>query len=438
MGKRFFRLAIPNILSNLTIPLVGLVDTAFLGYLPNIKHLAGVALGTVLFDYVYLTFGFLRMGTTGLTAQAVGRRSAMDLHLILMRGTLFALTLGIFLVSVRGVIGNVGFEILSGDATVKEAGRSYFDARILGAPATLLNYVILGWVLGKERSDYALVMALVGNGANIVLDYFLIVYQDMGSAGAGYATALSQYLMAFVGLSFVARMTSLARFKEAFGYFWDKEGMKSLWTLNVDILIRSFFLQTAFALFLNFSSGLGTVILAANAIVLKILSVASYFIDGFAFATESLAGVFWGEKNENGLRRLLKLNCLWSFAIGVGFALLVLVNSESIYGMLTDHYPVIQEASKYSVWLLGVLGFGGLAYALDGYFLGLTMGTILRVSMVTSFVVGFLPFALVAVRESSPHLLWLSLVAFMGMRAWTLWRKVPSTWEAISKKSFFP
>mgnify|MGYP002885573587 CR=1 FL=1 len=429
LRQRFFRLAIPNILSNLTIPLAGLVDTAILGHLSVIHHLAGVALASVLFDYIYWTFGFLRMGTTGLTAQAAGRKSSVDLHLILVRGMIFAVALGFLLLLVREPLGDIGFKILSGEPDVIESGRSYYDARILAAPATLLNFVLLGWLLGRERSDYALVMAVVGNGGNIILGYLFILKWELGSYGAGLATSFSQYMMMAVGVVFVLRMTSFTEFKKVRHHLWEKEGMKALWTLNGDILIRSLALQTAFAFFLNFSSIFGTAILAANAIALKILSVASYFIDGFAFATESLAGAFFGEKNTKGLRRLLRLNCEWSLGVGLGFSILILIFPEAIYGLLTDHSEIIEQTSRFSFWLVGMLGFGAIAYALDGYCLGLTMGKALRVSMVQALFFGFFPLAMVGLYFKSPHILWSAMVVFMGVRMVTLGWRVRRTLE---------
>ena len=429
LRARFFRLALPNVLSNLMVPLAGLVDTAMLGHLGSLHHLAGVALASVLFDYVYWTFGFLRMGTTGLAAQAMGRGDTRELHLVASRGALVALVAGGLLVLGSGLLGDLGFGLLTGAGEVKEAGRAYFDARILGAPAALLNFVVLGWLLGRERSDLVLVMAVVGNGANIVLDYLLIFHLGLESYGAGLATMASQYLMVVVGLFFVFRLSPLQDFFAAREHLWERAGLRRLIALNGDIMVRTFALQTTFALFINFSATLGTLVLAANAVVLKVLSLASYFIDGFAFATESLAGIFKGQGARGELRRLLLMNCGFCVGTGLLFALGVWGFPEALYGILTHHKEMITLAGHYTPWLVPVLGAGGLAYALDGYFLGLTDGRALRQSTVLAALVGFVPLALWGLHLQNNHLLWGALAVFMVRRGGSLALRAPGTYR---------
>lgn len=424
------RLAVPNVLSNLMVPLAGVVDTAILGHLETIAPLAGVALASVVFDYLYWTFGFLRMGTTGLTAQAVGRKAWGEVDVVFLRGAVIALGLGALLVLGRDLLGEWGFSLLTGSAEVKEAGRAYYDARILGAPATLLNFVFLGWFLGRERSDFALAMAAVGSLANVVLDYLLVVNAGLGSYGAGLATMISQYLTLALALLLLAKVSTPGWFSRARTLFWERGAIGRLVSLNGDIMVRTFALQTAFALFINFSAALGTTTLAANAVMLKVLSVASYFIDGFAFATESLAGIFRGEGRGNRLRELLGMNCRWSVGTGLFFAALGVLFPLQLYGVLTSHEEVLVLTTHYSPWLLGVLGLGGGAYALDGYFLGLTEGRVLRRSMLLSAGLGFLPLGLLGLGLKENHLLWGALALFMGVRAVTLALAVPPTLRA--------
>ncbi|MEM9903461.1 MAG: MATE family efflux transporter, partial [Cyanobacteria bacterium P01_D01_bin.44] len=194
------RLAIANILSNLMVPLAGIVDTAFLGHLADIRHLAGVALATVIFNFIYWSFGFLRMGTTGLTAQAVGRQDQTEVWLIGLRGGLLALGFGLILILLQGPLRELGFALLQADADVLASGREFYNARIWGAPAVLLNYVLLGWFLGQSQGSQVIALSVVGNGANVVLDYGFIRQLGWASYGAGLATALSQYLMLGLGI----------------------------------------------------------------------------------------------------------------------------------------------------------------------------------------------------------------------------------------------
>ncbi|MDX1388193.1 MAG: MATE family efflux transporter [Acidobacteriota bacterium] len=418
LSKRFFQLTALNILTNLTVPLVGLVDTVMLGHLEDIRFLAGVALATVLFDYLYWSFGFLRMGSTGTTAQAFGREDTPEVYRVLYRFALVAVGVGLLLLVLQRPLEELGFLLLSGDPGVEGAGREYYTARIWGAPATLCNYVFLGWFLGRAESRHALVMTIAGNLANVVLNYVFIIRLQMAALGAGLATTLSQYLMLVVAVTLFLGLGRPARFRWA--EVLDRERLKMLFRLNLDIMIRTFFLQTAFAVFINLSSLMGTAVLAANAIVLRLLHVAAYFIDGAAFASESLAGIFKGRRDPESFRRLVRL----SLASGLGFAVALLIVLLPLprlwYGLLTSHADIVDLAARYTYWLIPVLVFGSFAYMYDGIFLGLTAGRPLRNAMLVSTLLVFVPIALVGYALGNVHLLWAAMTMFMAVRAATL------------------
>ena len=303
--QRFFRLTILNVLSNVTVPLAGLVDTAMLGHLPDIRFLAGVALAGVIFDFVYWGFGFLRMGTTGTTAQAVGRGDLAGMHRVFQRSMVLALAGAALLVIFRDALGDLSFYLLAGEPGVEAAGRDYYDARIWGAPAVLANFVLLGWFLGREESSFALAMTAVANLSNIVLNYVFIMRLGLAAQGAGLATMLSQYLSLAVALAFYLRRRHGAdwRWRQIF----DRRQLAGLLRLHADILIRSLCIVTAFSLFINFSALLGTAVLIANTLLLRIFMVVTHAVDGIAFSTESLAGILYGERRRHELRRLLNL-----------------------------------------------------------------------------------------------------------------------------------
>ena len=419
LRRRFFRLAWPNILSNVTVPLVGLVDTAMLGHLPDIRFLAGVALAAVIFDFAYWSFGFLRMGTTGITAQAVGRGDRQETFHVLYRGLLLGLAIGAGLLLLRGVIATVGFGLLSGPLEIESVGREYFAARIWGAPATLSNYVLLGWFLGRERPRAALVMTVVANLANVALDYVLIMQLGLAAVGAGIATALSQYLMLAVGLG----LFWVERPRPALDWarVLNRARLGDLFRLNRDLMIRTLCLMSTFALFINFGALIGTTVLAANTILFRMQMLASYLIDGAAFATESLAGILRGRGDVKGLRRLLRL----AVATGEAFALPVLIlmfgAPAMLYGLLTSHGDVVAVVRQFAPWQAAVLVIGAVAFIYDGFFIGLTEGRVLRNQMLLSMLVFFLPLALLAVRARDNHLLWAAMTLFMIGRTLTLW-----------------
>lgn len=434
LRRRFWRLSTFNIASNLTVPLAGLVDTALLGHLSEIRHLAGVALGAILFDYVYWSFGFLRMGTTGLTAQAVGRGDEEELRATAWRGIIIALAIATLILLFQNPIQELGFRFLQGSDAVESSGSAYFSARIWGAPATLLNFVFLGWFLGREQAGRALIMAVVGNGSNVILDYIFIFELGWSAAGAGAATALSQYLMLAVALA----------------YAWPELHARELWSnarrilggaklrqsiqLNGDILVRTLALISVFAFFTNLASTMGTLTLAATAVVKQVVTLAAFFIDGFAFATESLAGILDGSGDRGELRRLLRTSLGWSFVTGLVFAGIFILVPE-IYGLLTDHAGVLRLIEQLNPWLIPVLGFGSLAYALDGYFIGLVRGKILSRAMLVAAVVGFAPVAYAAWRTQNIQLLWLALSLFMLARVITLSIFVPGTLQDLRAPS---
>lgn len=418
MTRRFLGLALVNILTNLTVPAAGLVDAAMLGHLPEIRHLAGVALGSVLFDYVYWTFGFLRMGTTGTTAQAVGRADPAEVHRVLYRSLAWAFAIAAALLVLRGPIREAGFALLSGTTDVEDAGRRYFDARILGAPAALANFALVGWFLGRERARAVLLMTAAANASNIAFNYWLIVVLGLASLGAGLATMASQYLMLAIG--------GWLFFREArpeplrLGVVFDRERMLDAFRLNRDILLRTLCLISTFAAFTNLSAGFGVAILAANAILLRLLSVAAYLIDGVAFAVESLVGVYRGAGDQAALRRLLRLSLVVSTAFAAAFLLVLFAAPRTILALLTSHADVRELALNHLPWLLLVFGFGSAAYMFDGLFLGLTQGRALRNSMALSTLAVFAPLAFWAVARESNHLLWLALGLFNAARALTL------------------
>lgn len=418
LPRRFFRLTFLNILANVSVPLAGLVDTAMLGHLDDIRFLAGVALASVIFDLLYWSFGFLRMGTTGVTAQALGRGDAAEVHLTLYRGVAFGVAAGLALWLLRSPLEDLGFFLLSGEAGVEAAGRDYFGARIWAAPATLVNFAFLGWFLGREESGRALALTLTAALSNVGFNYLLIVRLGWAALGAGVATALSQVLM--LGLALGLFFHRSGRVPWRWPQVLDRERLAAFFRLNRDILLRTLCLVGAFAVFTNFSSILGTGVLATNAILLRIQSLAAYLIDGAAFATESLVGIFRGADRPRDLRRVIRL----AMATGVAFALVFLAGLAAaptrVLGLLTSHGDVVAAGRTFAVWLWPVLVLGAVAFVYDGLFLGLTAGRALRNTMLLSSLGVFLPLAMWAVVRDSNHLLWLAMAAFMAARAATL------------------
>lgn len=428
--QRFFRLAAVNILSNLMVPLASLLDMAFLGHLPDIHPLAGVALATVLFNYLYWTFGFLRMGTTGLTAQAIGRDDHDEVMLIGLRNGLIALIAGVGMVLLQEPLQIIGFALLNATAEVKASGQAYYSALIWGAPATLINMTLVGWFLGREQSSKVLLLSAVSNGSKVVLEYLFVVQWGWQSVGAGAATTVSQYLMVFVGVLLVGCDRTLTwHLPHLRQRLLDATALQASFTLNGAIIIRTFAFVSTFAVFTNLSSSMGTAILTANALMLQVVSLAAYFIDGLAFATEIMAGVFYGKNNLDNLALLVRVSGLTSLGLGLTLAIAFIAMPTLLFGLLTNHPEIVELIRGQVPWLLGILGFGSVAYMLDGYFLGLTQAQIIQKSALIATLAGFAPIAAIAGFLQNVHLLWFALTIFMATRALTLALQVPQTFH---------
>lgn len=436
--KRFGRLAIANVLSNLMVPLAGIVDTAFLGHLADIRHLGGVAIASVIFNLVYWGFGFLRMGTTGLTAQAFGRRDATGMNLLLLRNGLLAVALGLVILALQMPIREIGFWLLNTELDVRQSGEAFFNARIWGAPAVLVNYVLLGRFLGCGQGQRVIVLSIVGNGGNILLDYWFIRQLGWASAGAGAATALSQGLMLVVGLSYLLHEGAIAQLWQLRYRFWDKAAFSAIWQLNRDIMVRTFALLMSFALFTNWSAAISSEILAANTLLLQVVTLTSYFIDGLAFATESFAGQFYGAGDVRQLRTLLICGLSFSVFFGCAIATVFSLFTQPLFQLMTQHQSVIEQVQMQVWWLLPTLGSGAIAFLLDGYFLGLTAGKLLRNSTLLATGLGFLPLGGLAHHFHSSTLLWSALASFMTIRAVTLGSQIPHSLRSAHPKDANP
>jgi multidrug resistance protein, MATE family len=430
--RPFFRLAIANTTSNLMVPLAGLIDTAFLGHLEDIRYLNGVALATIIFNVIYWSFNFFRMGTTGPTAQAVGRsqhsQEDAEVWLIVIRNSLLALAVGVTVLLLKAPIAAAGFSLLQAGPAARSAAMDFYNARILDAPAVLVNFVLLGWLLGRRKGRQVVMLAVVGNFSNIFLDYWFIRLLGWGSYGAGLATALSQYVMLAVAIALiVSDGIPWQLWPQIKPKLWQLAALRDLLSLNFDIMVRTFALVMSMSLFTNLSSGMGDTILGVNTLLIQIVLMAAHFMDGIALAVESYAGSFYGQKASVDLYWLLLLGMVGSLALGLAIALTLLIWPSPLFGLLTSHHRLLNQVPQYVAWLIPVLGLGGIAFTLDGYFLGLTAGRTLRNATLIAALGGFLPIAFISSWLQNPHLLWLALSGLMATRVVMLSRQVHPT-----------
>ena len=411
---RFSKLASVSIFSNMMVPLAGICDAAFLGHLADIRHLAGVILGGILFDYLYRILKFFRNSTNALTAQAVGENDHQKILLAGLRSALVALVIATVILVLQYPIQKLGFAILSGSPDVETFGVDYFNGRIWGAPAVLLNFVLIGWFLGQEKSNLVLAISLVGNGSNVILDYLMINRWGWESMGAGVATALSQYLAMVIALIGVAITINWKLLTPALKQVWDWQALKSTVIFKSNILIRYIALITAYSIFTNLSARMGTEVIAANGLLLQIVLLSQFSINGIGLTTQTLIGNFKGKGETDKMLPLLSVSMLTSLVMSLIFALTTILFPQTIFSWLTNHDDISNSAIAYLDWLLPLLTCGGIAFILEGFVIGLKESGTLRNSALTALGLGFIPIACLAAYLHNNHLLWLSLTLYMA------------------------
>ncbi|MEX2648799.1 MAG: MATE family efflux transporter [Alphaproteobacteria bacterium] len=422
--RRVARLAAPLVVSNATVPLLGIVDTAVVGHLDSPAYLGGVAVGTLLFSYVYWSFGFLRQGTGGLAAQAYGAEDGWELRAVLARAALVALAAGLVLVVVLATLLVPLLGFVGASAEVEAHAVVYAEIRLLSAPATLGNYALLGALVGLQRPKGALALMVATNGTNIVLDLAFVLGFGWGVAGVAWATVIAEYVGAVTGLVLVRRSLHILPGR------WDRArilGWRALLRmagLNRDIFARNLALTSAFALFTVIGARLGDATLAANAVLMNFHALAGYVLDGFADAAEALVGQAVGRRSRASLRAAVKAALEWIAALAlVGFVLFAAFGGVLI-DVMTGLPEVRAEARLYLVYVVLAPVLGCWAFLLDGVFVGATRGPEMRNAMLAALAV-FVGLAFALTPALGNHGLWLAYVVFMLARALFLALYVP-------------
>lgn len=428
---RFYQLAVVSALSNMMVPLAGLFDTAFLGHLADIRHLAGVILGSVLFDYLYRILKFFRNSTNAITAQAEGQDNHQEVLLAGLRSSMVAIAVAAIILLLQYPLQRLGFAVLSGSPEIEAAGIDYFNARIWGAPAVLLNFVLIGWFLGREMNRIVLVISLVGNGSNVLLDYLMISRWGWESMGAGLATALSQYLALAVAVVAVGFSIQWSALPAALKKVWDVAAFKSTLLLKGHILIRFVALISAYAIFTNLSATLGTTILAENGLLLQIALLSQFTVNGVGLTTQTLIGNFKGKGETALMMPVLYTSILHGLLISLPFAILSVLFPETVFSLLTSHREVSQSIHTYTIWLVPLLSLTAVAFILEGYFIGLKEGAVLRNSALTALLFGYAPFAIAGWHFQNNHFLWTSLSVYMATLMFSL------SWQLLNNQEFY-
>lgn len=416
-NRRIWRLAAPVILSNLSVPMLGAVDTAVMGHLPDPAYLGGVAVGGLIFSYIYWGFGFLRMGTTGLAAQAFGAGDRAELRAIFLRAALTALLVGLAVLALQTVIARVAFGLLEASAEVERLAGVYYGVRIWGAPAALLQYVVIGWLFGLQRMGAALALTVAVNMLNILLSLWFVIGLGWGIEGVALGTLIAEWGGALLGIALVA--PRLARIGRGNARVLDRERLLRLLRVNGDIFVRTLCLVTAFAWFTAEGARLGDVVLAANAVLLTFQTFMAYGLDGFAHATETLVGSALGARDRRAYRSAVLISTRWAALVALACTLAYLAAGGAIIRTLTGLEEVRATAAAFLPWAIVSPLVSVWSFQLDGIFIGATRTAEMRNGMLLSLA-GFLALAAILVPLWDNHGLWLAFVLFMALRAATL------------------
>jgi MATE family multidrug resistance protein len=380
-------IAVPVMLSNVSTPLIGVVDTAIVGHYPNPIYIGAVAVGSLIFTFVFWGFGFLRMGTTGLTAQALGAGDDVELAAGLGRALLIAASAGLSLIVLQWPIREIAFRLLGASPEVERLARGYFDVRIWAAPATLANYALLGWFIGLGRTDIGLALQLILNLTNMVLDVTFVWGLGWDVRGVAFGTTLAEYVAAVSGVAIA--MWHLRRI----GGHWALERilaparLKRVFFVNGDIMIRSLALMTVFVWFTSQGARQGDAILAGNSILMQFIASCAFFLDGLAFAAEALVGRAVGASQREGLKAAARMTTFWAGGIAALLALVLALGGPLFIDGLTVDISARSAARAYLPWAVAAPLLGVWAYQLDGIFIGATRTADMRNAMLVSLAV---------------------------------------------------
>lgn len=423
MNKKILQLAIPSIVSNITVPLLGLIDVAIVGHLGSASYIGAIAVGGMLFNIIYWLFGFLRMGTSGMTSQAFGKRDLKEVTRVLLRAVGVGLFIALCLLLLQYPIRKVAFLLIDATAEVRELATVYFSICVWGAPAVLGGYGFAGWFIGMQNSRFPMFIAITQNIVNIVASLAFVYLLDMKIEGVALGTLIAQYAGLFMAsllwLRYYGRLKIAFRWQEIIG----KTAMKRFFQVNSDIFFRTLCLVAVTTFFTLTGARQGDVVLAVNTLLMQLFTLFSYIMDGFAYAGEAMAGRYIGARNNTGLQRMIRLLFRWGWGLSLSFTILYMIGGQGFLGLLTNDTTVINAAGSYYYWVLAIPLAGFAAFLWDGILIGATATRLMLYSMLVAsglfFVVYYLFYGVMG-----NHALWMAFLIYLSLRGimqWILW-----------------
>ena len=414
-NREILQIALPSIVSNITVPLLGLIDVTIVGHLGAASYIGAIAVGGMLFNIIYWIFGFLRMGTGGMTSQAYGRGDEAEMMRLLTRSTGVGMLIALTLIVLQYSIERTAFSLIETTPEVERLAATYFRICIWGAPAVLGLYSFSGWFIGMQNSRYPMFIAITQNIVNILMSLVLVYGLEMKIEGVAIGTLVAQYagwLMA-IGL-WMHRYKHLRPYAELRS-LTDKGAMRRFFQVNRDIFLRTLCLVSVTVFFTSAGAAQGEVILAVNTLLMQLFTLFSYIMDGFAYAGEALAGKHIGADNRPALRTMVRQLFVWGIALALVFTLIYGIGGEGFLSLLTNEESVITASSTYFYWVLAIPLAGFAAFLYDGIFIGATAtGLMLRAMFVASVAFFLIYFGC---REAmGNHALWLAFITYLSLR----------------------
>lgn len=420
MNKRVLQLAIPNIISNISVPLLGAVDTAVIGHLEHVYYLGAIAVGSIIFDFIFWGFGFLRMGTTGLVAQAYGAGNIQRTKVILVRVLLVAFSGALLILLLQYPLIEFSLWVFDATPEVEQYTRIYYNIRIFSAPATLALFAINGWFLGMQNARYPMIITIFLNVFNVAANLTFVFYYGMDVDGVAWGSLISTYCA--IGLAFALYKVRYNKVKLSVSWneLVELDELKKFFSVNRDIFIRTLCLIFSYAFFTAASAKMGDVWLAANTILLQLWYISAYAVDGFAYAAESLVGKYVGALDFKKMKKAIWVCMFWGLGFGLLGTIFYALFDRELLSIFTDKPLVIETAMLVAIWLIIAPIINSICFIWDGIYIGATSTSAMRNSMLIATVLFFVPVYYIAKPHFEYHALWIAMTSFMVMRGITL------------------
>ena len=413
--RQILSLALPSIVSNITVPLLGMVDVAIVGHLGDAAYIGAISVGSMIFNIIYWLFGFLRMGTSGMTSQALGRRDLREVMRLLLRSATIGLSVAVVILLLQYPIRQLAFWLISPEQEVQALASVYFNICVWGAPAMLVLYGLTGWYIGMQNTRFPMIISIVQNVVNILASFVLVFVLRLEMRGVAIGTVIAQYtgllLSLFLLFTYYGKLRKHIKAKGLFE--WDR--MLIFFKVNTDIFLRTLCLVAVNLYFLSAGARQGAVLLAVNTLLMQLYILFSYVMDGFAFAGEALCGKSYGASNialfQSTVRRLF----LWGVIMATSFTLLYSIGGQPFLSLLTDDRDVVSAASDYFIWAVLIPFAGMAAFIWDGVYIGITATRKMLWSSVLSSILFFGLWMAFSSRWGN-HALWLAFILYLIAR----------------------